>query len=314
MPLKLDDLIISAELPDIRKEMPVFKVRGASLEERQGAIDVLGGSLDLGKLSAIEIGDSLHFFSKTGEVQFYRPSGGIWARNTAMDEAFDSEMRPWKTEAMADDEDEAIRTLVLPRSISKELVEQTQAIMEKAGLSSKHAFLAGVELEQIAELDEKGRQVGQFAGEASVRFLYRLEDVAVDGAGAKSYFYFNPGDGGPLMVGAFHAWRDTVDARPVSMRPSEAALDVALAKDEELGLYHERGHRIELTAVDLVYYTLPVFEFQELVFPALRVVGSVFEELERGNEGFEFARFFHATPAEEYARSDLFADYLAMPL
>lgn len=313
MTLKVDDLVISAKLPDMRKDMPVFRVRSAPLDERRGAIEMFGDHLDLGKLSVIEIDDSLHFFSKTGEVQFYRPSGAIWARNTAVDEAFDSEIRPWKTEETAD-EDEEIRTLVLPRSMSKEIAEQSQAIIEKAGLSSKHAFFAGVELDQIAELDEEGKQVGHFAGEATVRFLYRLEDIAVDGAGAKSYFYFNPSDRRPVMVGSFHVWRDIVDAKAVRIRHPEAALDIALTKDEELSLYHERGHRIELTAVDLVYYTLPAFAYQELVFPALRVVGRVFQESKRGNEGFEFARFFHAIPAEEYARADLFADYLAMPL
>jgi hypothetical protein len=314
MTLKVDDLIISVKLPDMRKDMPVFKVRGASLDERRPAIEVFRDSLDLGELAVAEFGDSLHFFSRVGEVQFYRPSGAIWARNAAADEAFDSEIRPWKTEETADPEDETIRKLVLPESLSQDLAGQSQAILEKAGLSSKHAFFAGVELEQIAELDEEGTQVGQFAGEATVRFLYKLEDVAVNGAGAKSYVYFNPGDKGPSTVGAFHAWRETVETTTVQMPPPEAALDVSLTKDAELNLYHERGHNIELTAVDLVYYTLPAFAFQDLVFPALRVVGWIYEQLDEGKEGFEFARFFHATPTEEYARSGLFADYLARPL
>ena len=87
-----------------------------------------------------------------------------------------------------------------------------------------------------------------------------------------------------------------------------------MTKDEELNLYRKRGCRIELRKIDLVYYARPAFAFQELVFPALRVFGSVLEKSGRGNKGFEFARFFHAVPAKEYARVELFADYLAMPI
>ena len=314
MTLKVDSLIISAELPDVGKEMPVFKVRGASLEERRLAIDLFSERLELGKVSVFELGDSLHYLSEAGEMQFYRPSGALWARSAAADKAFDSEIRPWETEEMPDPKDETITKLVLTQKTSAELADQSRAILEEAGLSSEHAFFVGIELDQIAELDEEGSEIAQYAGEATARFLYKLEDVAVDGAGAKSYIYFNPGDKSPAMTGAFHSWRDVLGATAVQMPPPEAILDVGLTKDQELALYHEKGSQIELTVVDLVYYAMPAFAFQELVFPALRVVGRVFELSEEGKEGFEFARFFHATPPEAYAEAGLFADYLAKPL
>jgi hypothetical protein len=311
MAVKMDDLVISADLPEPREEMPVFTVRSASLKERQGAIDLLGKRLDLGELATAEIEESLYFVGKAGEVQYYRPSGALWARNAAAGRAFDSEVRPWQDLEKAGEKDQK---LVLPAPAAKELAEQARAVMEEGGLSSKHAFLAGVELEQVAVLNPEGEEEGPQAGEAIARFLYRLEEVLVDGGGAKSYFYFNPGDRGAAMVGAFHAWRDVVDARAVTVPKPEAMLDVALAEDPELGLYLERGQKVELRAIDLVYYALPAFMHQELVFPALRVVGSVAVEGEKDGLGFEFARYFHAVPSEAYAHADFYATYLAAPL
>lgn len=311
MAVNMDDLVISADLPEAREDMPVFTVRSTSLKERQGTIDLLGKRLDLGELAVAEIEESLHYISKAGEVQYYRPSGALWARNTAAGRAFDSESRPWKGLEKAGEKDQR---LVLPASMANELAGQAQAIMEEGKLSSKHAFLAGVDLEQVAVLHQEGEEEGPQAGEAVARFLYRLDDVMVDGGGAKSYFYFNPGSRGTKMVGAFHVWRDVVDARAVAVPKPEAMLGVALARDPELSLYQERGYTVELRAIDLVYYAFPAFMHQELVFPALRVVGSVAVEGEKGREGFDFGRYFHALPPEAYARAELYALYLSKPL
>ena len=313
MPLTIDDLKISAKLPDLQSEMPVFTVRSASLDERRAAIEMLGDRLDLGNLAAFEVKDSLHFCSKAGEVQFYRPSGALWARHAAADESYDNEVRPWKGLERVEDKD-GVQTWVLSDSASGALVEQSRAIMDRAGLLSEHVSLAGVELDQVAQLDAEGKQIGHYAGEATVRYQYRLKEIAVAGAGAKSCFYFNPGDRGPALVGAFHAWREIVDARSVRVHAPEAALDLALTADPELSAYHEQGYRIDLTDLDLVYYTLPAFAYQTLVFPALRAKGRALGKGERGEQGFEFARFLHVVSAEDYARADLFADYLAKQL
>jgi hypothetical protein len=309
--VKLDDLIISADLPEARGDMPVFKVRGSSLEERQGAIDLLGKRLELGELAIAEVEESLFYISKAGEVQYYRPSGALWARNSAAGRAFDSEIRPWTNLETAGGKDPK---LVLPAAAARGMAAQAQAIMEEGGLSSKHAFLAGVDLEQVAVLNPKGEEERPQAGEAIARFLYRLEDIMVDGGGAKSYFFFNPGGRGAAMVGAFHAWRDVVDARAVAAPKPEAMLEVALAQDPELSLYQERGQRVELRTIDLVYYAFPAFMYQDLVFPALRVTGSVAARGEKDGGDFEFGRYYHALAPEAYARADLHAAYLAKPL
>lgn len=207
-----------------------------------------------------------------------------------------------------------MRKVVLAESMQKEMADSAQEIMAKAGLSCKQAYLADVELEQVAQLDEKGQEAALKPGEATVRYLYRLEDIQVDGPGAKSYFYFNPFDGRAHLTGAFHAWREVVDSRPVRMYPAEQVLDLVLTRDRELIQYHERGATIELTAIDLVYYALPPFAFQEFVFPALRVIASVADTSAKPNEAFEIARFFHATSADDYMRAECYANYLTTTL
>jgi len=313
MAQRIKHLNVTAKLPDPQTDLPVFTVRSASLDERRGAIETLGEHLELGRLGTFELKDSLHFGSQAGEVQFYRPSGALRARNVAAGKAFDSEVRPWENLERSEDE-EGVSILVLGESTRKRLVERARAVLERAGLVSEHGFLAGVDLEQVAELDAEGKQIGQHAGEATVRYRYRLQEIAVAGAGAKSYLTFNPGARAPQLVGAFHAWREIVDARAVRVRSAAQAVDQTLAVDRELIAYHKRGYTIELNRLDVVYYARPAFAYQTVVFPALRVKGRAMGNGEHGARGFEFARYVHVASPEDYARADLFADYLMDPL
>jgi hypothetical protein len=82
-----------------------------------------------------------------------------------------------------------------------------------AGLLSAQARFSSVTLDQVAKLDAKGQEIERGVGEASVRFLYRLESIDVAGPGAKSYAYFNPGADAPKFVSAYHAWRPVKDSR-----------------------------------------------------------------------------------------------------
>ena len=56
--------------------------------------------------------------------------------------------------------------------------------------------------------------------------------------------------------------------------------------------------------------------FQEFVFPALKVKGFVKADYSRKKKfnGFDFARYFHVASAEGYAKSDIYADYLTARL
>lgn len=315
MALRVRDIKIESKLPEIPRSMPVFKVKAASLDDRKKAINVFSKQLKLGKLNTITMEDALLFVSKMGEVQYYRPSGALWVRNAVADEKFKDEKRPWKTVKVPDEEDRENFTLALTKTETSELAKKARSLFAETKLLGKGFYFAGVSLDQIAQLDEKGEEIGRFAGEATVRFLYKLKGVEVDGAGAKSYAYFNPSRNKHELVGVFHAWRETVGTQAVQTVKIDEAIDVAITKDRELSLYHERKHKIRLTKMDLVYYSLPPFMFQEYVFPALRVIGSVsLGSAKKKNQGFEFARYFHVAPAKAYAKANLYADYLVTPL
>lgn len=64
-----------------------------------------------------------------------------------------------------------------------------------------------------------------------------------------------------------------------------------------------------ISQVELVYYAAPPSKFQDFVFPALRVIGFVWDGKDRTG-GSEFARFCHALPPQVYARAGLLTDTL----
>ena len=317
MAFNIEDIESEVKLPEIPQSMPVFTVKAASLDERKNAIEMISNECRLGDIShTIKLEDSLHFISKQGVLQYYRPSGAIWARNVAADESFKDERRPWKTEKVADEEDKENFKLVLPESIEKELTKKTQALFGDAKLLGKQAYFSDVSLEEISELNKEGKEIERFPGEATVRFLYKLERVAVDGAGAKSYAYFCPINNKPKLIGVFHTWRDVVDSRSVRMSKIEEIFDKVINKDRELDLYSKKGYEIKLTKMELVYYSFPPFSYQEYVFPAFRVNGFVVPKSTKSEnrKGFVFARYFHAVAAEEYAKAGLYVDYLTTRL
>lgn len=313
MMLQLRDMEIRAELPKMGRSMKVYKVKSASLEERKPAIEFFREAMDLGELVPVDVQDSLYLVSDRGEIQFYRPSGALWVRDAKASDEYTDEKREWNVVEAQDDEDPGNTTLALSGDEQERLAKETAGIFEKTGLLGKGAYFAGVELDQVAKHGKEGKTEERFAGEANVRFLYKLDGVSVDGGGAKSYAFFNPGKRGHKMTGIYHAWRDIQDARDIEMIGIEEALERTVAQDRELVLYHEKQHSIKLTRVDLVYFALPPFNYQEYVFPSLRVVGSVISE-ENKREGFEFARFYNAAPPRSYAKADLYADYLITSL
>jgi len=313
MALNVKDIEDKVKLPEIPQLMPIFKVRAASLDERKNAIEIISNECKLGDVSyTAKLEDSLHFISKQGVLQYYRPSGALWARNVATDESFKDERRPWKTEKVPDEEDKQDFRLVLPESTEKELAKKTQALFGEAKLLGKQAYFSDVSLEEISKLNEEGKEIERFPGEATVRFLYKLEGVKVDGAGAKSYAYFCPINNKPELIGIFHSWRDVVDSRSVRMLKIEEIFDKVINKDRELALYSKKGYEIKLTKMELVYYSFPPFDDQEYVFPAFRVNGFVVPKPLKNEDrkGFVFARYFHAVAAEEYAKAGLYVDYL----
>jgi hypothetical protein len=122
--------------------------------------------------------------------------------------------------------------------------------------------------------------------------------------------FADPENGRARFTGGFHAWRSVGEGHAVRLPKLEEALGVGLLDDPELTTYHERGHKVSVTRLELGYLALPAFMSQRHLFPAFQVEGAV-SEGERG-EGFRFGRFHHAAPPKAYARADMNGWYLSV--
>jgi hypothetical protein len=167
-----------------------------------------------------------------------------------------------------------------------------------------------VQLEQVAQLDAKGKEIAHGAGQATIKFLYAVGGVPVRGAGAKTLAFAEPASGQARVSGVFHAWRTIGKEAAIKLPSTEEALGVGVLTDPELDQYHAAGHKIQITRLEFVYLALPAFMRQSHLFPAFQVEGTVSE----GTLGisFHFARFHHAVPPRAYAAADLYGPYLTV--
>lgn len=311
MELNINDIEIKSEVPKIPDSLPVYKVKTASLEERRPSIEFLGKLLKFSKLYHVEVEDFVHILSKEGEIQYYRPSGAIWARNIIYDREFKNEGRLWKTNTSTEENDKDVVDLVLSKETEQDLIKKSNAIFEKSKLLGKEAFFSNVSLEQISKFDEKGNEIDTIAGEATVRFLYKLNDIIVDGGGAKSYAFFNPAEKENGLIGIYHAWREITDSIKIRTRTIKEVVESALKTDGELRLYLKKNYKIQFREIELVYNSLPPFMYQGIIFPVLKVLGSIKSNFEKDQgKGFEFGRYYHLVHPNDYVKSELYAKYL----
>ncbi len=309
MGIQFRDFEIRAKLPEFESSLPVYFVHSPSLEDRKLSIDLLRQSLDLGDLQSIGVNRSTFFESDRGHIQYYRPSGALWARNGLIDKQYKDERRPWKVIKNDNPKDPDDYLLSLDKADQSKLVQSASGIFKKANLLGEEAYLAGVEVEQVTQFNEKGKELGRFPGEATVKYLYRLNGIKVLGSGAKSYAFFNPGDKSPQLSGIFHCWRQIKETRSIQMVKVEESIGNALSRDEEIDHYWKQQYRFKLTEISLGYYAMPPFEYQEYVFPVVHLIGAAIHP-KNPQEGFEFARYCHAAPPASYVKEKLFADYL----
>jgi hypothetical protein len=315
MSFGLRNIEIKAKIPEVGRHMKIYRAKTMSLDERKRPIDFFREKLNLGNMIPIEAQESLHFVSDRGEIQFYRPSGGLWVRDRWADRNRSDERRHWKVSEVRNKDDRNVVELVLDLDEQKLLSEQARELFKEAGLLGKEAYFADVELDQITLLNQNGKGVAHSPGEANVKYLYKLDNVQVDGAGAKSYAFFNPDDGRYGLAGIYHCWREIESAHEIELLDIEQALDRAFSQDQELLMYDKKQYAMKLLSVDLVYFALPPSKFQDYIFPALRIVGSAHSNDKKNvHQGFEFSRFVHVALPESYAKSNLYADYLTMPL
>lgn len=312
MSINLNNLEISAKIPEVKKEMSVFLVKSPTFEERKKSIDFFRKYMNLGDMVSIDAEDSLLMIGKQAEIQYYRPSGALWINNISLDDNYKDERRNWKAEETRDPDDQENTKFNLIPEVEKKLLAQTKNIFEESGMLAKEAYFAEIDLDQVAQLDEKGNEKARFPGEANVKFLYKLEGIQVEGPGAKLYAFFNPGKREHELTGIYHAWRDVFDTRKIKMPSVEESLERVLTQDEEMILLKKKNNSIKILDIDLTYFSMVPSAYQNYVFPVFHITGSVIpEDEEKKNEGFGFSRFFNAAAPVSYAKADCYADYLA---
>jgi hypothetical protein len=307
MALKMSDLELQTRLPELPSSIPVFALSAPSLDDRRAGIGRLGEHLKLGDLRSAELDHAVVMASERGDIHYFHASGAVLARDATAGQDQTNEFRKW--DGLQDSETGGDRMTLNP-DVSKRLITQAQELLEPIGLLGKERASAIVQLQQVAQLDEEGREIAHGAGRATVKFGYAIQDVPVFGAGAKTLAFAEPGADAPMITGVFHAWRTLGQAKAVELWPLEQALGVGLITDPELELYHKAGHKIQITRLDFGYLALPAFMRQSHLFPAFQIEGKV-SEGKRGI-GFGFGRFHHAAPPKAYAAADLAGQYLAV--
>jgi hypothetical protein len=283
----------------------VYSLSAPTLDDRRAAISRLRDYLKLGDLRTAELDHAVVMASEQGDIQYFPASGAVMARDATAGRAAENELRKWPE---LEDTKTGGQRVILHPDASKRLIGQVTELLEPVGLLGKPISRSSVELEQVAQLDEKGNERQYGAGKAVVKFQYAVEGVPVRGAGGKTLAFAIPDQGVARITGAFHAWRIPGQAIALKLPPLDEALGVGLLSDPELDLYHSAGHKIQITRLELVYLALPAFMRQNHLFPAFQVEGKVSE----GRKGiaFGFARFHHAAPPNAYTAVGLAGSYL----
>lgn len=307
MALTLDDIDWKVRLPEPPKSLPLYETTAPSLKDRSRAMEVIGEQLGLQELRPVELPHSVVHASRRGEVEFFPASGGLWARNAELGDRYDNELRDWP--GLVESHGRGDPALTLSPDSSKQLLEQARSLFADSGLLSDAMAAGAVELDQVAELDEKGNELRRGAGTATARFAYALDGVRVFGAGAKSLAYLEPERGQAVMTGMFHVWRPISNKIGLTMTPVQDALGVGLLQDPELVEYHKRGYRLEISHLEFGYMALPAPVRQTYLFPVFEVEGRASHPDRKGDEFF-FGRYHHAASPEQYGKAGVFADYL----
>ena len=306
MTIKISSIEMKARVPSLPKTLPVVALMPPSIEERRKSVLQLAEKLQLGPMKTAQIEHGMVMGSERGDITVFHASGGVWARNAVLSAGAENELRKW--EGVVDTSIDGQRMALAPE-VARKLSDEVREMLTPLGLLGKQALAPSVQLDQVAQLDAKGKVMTFGAGQATVRFEYALGDVPVRGAGAKTLAFAEPVSGRPTVGGVFHVWRTPGEATEVKLEALEAALAVGLLEDPELDRYAAVGHRITVTKLEFVYLALPAFMRQSHLFPAFQIEGEVSE----GKLGmsFQFGRYHHAVSPATYAAAGLFGQYLA---
>lgn len=305
MTIRLNNLEIKSKLPELPKSLAVFALEAPTFESRRAAIARLGERLKLGALRQVELEHGIVLASEAGDITHFHASGALWARDAMASQGASDELRKW--DGLVDSGRDGQRMALNP-DVTRKLIAQTRELLEPLGLLGKEVGGEAVQLEQVQQLDGKGREMAHGAGQAAVKFQYMVGGVPVRGAGAKTQAFVEPGQ---RYAGIFHAWRDLGRAQTLKLPGTvEEALGVGFLSDPELVRYSAAGHKIQITRLEFVYLALPAFIRQSHLFPAFQIEGQVSE----GKLGiaFHFGRYHHAVSPRAYAAADLYGSHLSI--
>lgn len=314
MAMRITDVKFEVPLPRMPAAIELFELKAPSREERARTIDVLRKRFELGEVQTAELPGFMVLAGKRGDIQYFPASGGVIARDASREEAFESEERKWEGLTRVQEGDETIYRLK-PES-EKKLAAQAMSIVEEAGLVSREMTGAVVELDQWAEMDEKGQVRRSGAGSATVRTGYSIGGLPVAGAGAKTVVYAEPEGAGARATGLFHVWRTPGAARKMEMPGVEEAIASGLLVDREMSVFQKQGRQISISRLELCYLALPAFMEQGTLFPAFQVEGMASAPPTTSGERMQpvfFAKFVQAATTKHYAKVGVFAHYLIQP-
>jgi hypothetical protein len=306
MSIKLNNLQIKTSRPELPSSLPVYSLTAPTIDDRRAAIARLGERMNLGLLRSVDLEHGIVMASERGDITCFHASGAVWARDATVGRGGLNEMRKWDGQISTTDDGQRV---ALNAEMSKKLLMQARELLQPLGLLGRELGGESVQLDQVAQLDAKGKEIAHGAGQAVVKFQYAVGGIPVRGAGAKTLAYVEPEAGKPRFCGVYHAWRGLGKGTDLKLSSLEEALAVGLLTDPELDRYSAAGHKIALTRLELVYLALPAFMRQSHLFPAFQIEGIVSE----GKLGisFHFGRFHHAAPARAYAEAGLFGSYLS---
>ena len=306
MTVKLNTLEIKTRLPALPPTMPVFALAAPTLDERRTAIGRLGEHFKLGPTRPVELDHGVSHASERGDITYFHASGAVLARDATVGLNATDELRKW--EGLVQTGVDGQRVALGPDA-GKRLLAQARGLVQPLGLLGKEVATEAIQLDQVCQLDAKGKEITHGGGQASIKFNYAMSGVAVRGAGAKTVLFAEPdAPGQARFAGLFHAWRNPGTATTLKLPGLEEVLGVGLLTDPELDAFSAAGHKIQITRLDLVYMALPAFVRQAHLFPMIQVEGVVSE----GTLGisFHFARFHHVLPPRSYQAANLYGAYL----
>ncbi|ASJ76724.1 hypothetical protein [Granulosicoccus antarcticus] len=309
MTLIFDDIEFESEIPDMPESGMVVQCTAPRFEERAKGIDALTKRLDLGEMRDVETQFGRALISERGEAEYFAASGAVWSTNILHELKADDEFLDWDGLEESRDAD-GQPVLTLGSKVADQALELANELIDMAGFDMKHAQKPQLHLMQVAQADEKGRQLRSGAGEATVSMGYALEGLPILGAGGKTLIDMIPMRGPLQPTGAVNIWRTPGKQSKVQIGGTEAALVAGLLEDPDLNIASEKGAKITIQRLRFGLMSMPAAVHQSLLFPALEFEARV--DLAKTEEHYFIGRVVPVATPKAYARAGMVSEHFGL--